>query len=116
MHRLQQNVGITVACIPMLKPLFNKTLKLHSSYATPSRSNGIDGYGRRTKPSAVGYIREDTSGFEMTKFPHGDVDQYHTAVKGGVSDDTSETYILDDSNKPKMRVVKKTEITIEGSS
>lgn len=102
-----------VACIPMLKPLFNKTLKLHSSYATPSRSN-INGYRRGHGPSAAGYIREESSGFEMSKFPAGDADQYHTAVKGGVSDDGSETFILDEG--PKMRVIKRTEITVEESS
>ncbi|KAL2756897.1 hypothetical protein ACRALDRAFT_1069604 [Sodiomyces alcalophilus JCM 7366] len=107
---LQQNVGMITACAPMLKPLVARTLKLQSSYATPS---GPSGYGGRQRPTAAGYIREDTSGFEMSKLQGGVSDPYHTTVKGGISDDGSETSILAEGLQ--HRVMRHTEITVEES-
>lgn len=98
------------ACAPMLKPLLAKTLKLQTSYASPT---GPSGYGGRQRPSAAGYIREDTSGFEMSKLRGGVSDPYHTTVKGGISDDGSETSILAEGLQ--HRVIRHTEITIEES-
>jgi hypothetical protein len=93
----------------MLKPLFGKTLKIQTTYGT---SQAV-GYGNRAKPSAAdrGYVLDDQDDLEMMQYNSSGNTQFHsTVVKGGGSDDGSETFILPDV--PQDAVVKRTEISI----
>jgi hypothetical protein len=93
----------------MLKPLFGKTLKMGTSYATNSRA----GFGSRPGPlpTSRGYQLNDPDDLEMTKYSTSDNNGFQsTVVKGGVSDDGSETFILPDI--PRDAVVMKTEISV----
>lgn len=116
--RLQQNVGIVVACAPILKPILAKTLKLQTSNATgPSTQAGQYGIRSRTNPNGMGYARDmDDGDFEMARYRgdyihRGDERDLSTVVKGGSgSDEGSETNIL--PNYPQDKVLMQTEISI----
>lgn len=103
----------------MLKPLFAKSLHLQSSYGTGGPSGRVNDYelsgARRGDRSNVGYVRDVDSDpdYDMQNFAgRVSTDQSRsTVVKGGISDDGSETFILQDS--PETRgVMMKTEITV----
>ncbi|KFH40946.1 hypothetical protein ACRE_083560 [Hapsidospora chrysogenum ATCC 11550] len=115
---LQQNVGIVVACAPILKPLLAKALKLQTSNATaPSTQAGQYGIKSRTNPNAMGYARDmDDGEFEMSRYrgdyihPKDERD-LSTVVKGGSgSDEGSEINIL--PSYPHDKVLKQTEISV----
>ena len=97
----------------MLKPLFGRTLSIQTTYESSQKAQYAS--GARPSTAITGHSFDDArDDAALTDYSNSGTANFHsTFVKGGGSDDDSETFIFADI--PQDAVVKKTEISVVNS-